>query len=95
MAEGRSQPGHLLCKGLAVIFDGFGSDVTAGRKNVAVLANVVDLGSLTETRNVLVFRRAFVPTPGVVGACDAGDVLVGQFAVYAICEGAQLAGIDE
>jgi len=34
-------------------------------------------------------------TPGMIGVRDPGDVCVRQFAVGAVDQGAQLAGIDE
>ena len=37
----------------------------------------------------------WVSTPGVVGACDLGEVVVGQFAVHAVDHRAELAGVDE
>ena len=46
-----------------------------------MLANVVELRGFAEARHVGVFTRVLVPTPGVVGAGDLGDVLVGQFTI--------------
>src|SRR2546428_12920119 len=48
LSQHRSEPLHLLLKWLAVVLDLLGSDVSARREHVAVLADVVELGGLAE-----------------------------------------------
>ena len=50
---------------------------------------------LAEAGHVGVLARVLVAAPGVVGAGDLRDVLVGQLAVHAVDHRAQLAGVDE
>ena len=70
------EAGHLVLEGYAVVRLGLGSDVPAGREDVAVLAYLFQRRTPAEAGNVLVFAGV-LPTasPGVVGVRDAGDVL--------------------
>ena len=56
LAQHCSKPLHLLVKRLAVILSGLGAYVTPEREHMAVLADVVKLRSLAETRDVLIER---------------------------------------
>ena len=50
---------------------------------------------LAEAGHVGVLARVLVAAPGVVGAGDLRDVVVGQLAVHAVDHRAELAGVDE
>ena len=60
---------------------------------MAVPAHLVEGGALAEAGDV--FVGVGTVAPRVVGAGDAGDVVVGQLAVGAVHHPAQLAGVDE
>ena len=60
-----------------------------------MLADVVDLGSFAEPGHVGVLARVPVAAPGVVGARDLGQVLVGQLAVYPVHHRTHLSRVDE
>ena len=86
---------HLLLKGRVVVFDFLGANVTAGGENVAVGCDFFQRGRFAEAGFVFINARIFLATPGVVGAGDLGDLLVGQFPVGAVDERSHLAGVDE
>ena len=97
LAQRRGEPLHLLLERLAVVFLRLGADVAAGREHVAVLADLLERARSCRSRA----RRRTAPAasllaaPGVIGAGDARDVLVGQLAVGAVDHAAELAGVDE
>ena len=91
---GRQAP-HLVLERFVVLGLGFRAHVAAGSEHVAVLADLVQAGRLAEAGDVLVGARLGLAAPGVVGAGDARDVRVRQFAVGAVHQLAQLAGVDE
>src|SRR3989442_1264226 len=95
LPQGRSQALHPLREGFVVLLRGFGAHVAAGRKHVAVLADVIERRRHAEPRHVGVRARLLVAAPGVVGARDLGDVLVGEFAVHTVYHRSKLTGIDE
>ena len=90
-----AEAGHLLREGLAVVRLRLGADVASGGEHVAVLAHLIERRALAETGDVGVLRRTLLPTPGVVGGGDAGDVVVAQFAVGAVHHIPELARVDE
>ena len=104
---------HLFLEGFAVVCDFLGTDVAAGREDVAVrgdlgggggFAEAGDVGILTQRRRgfeipfslcVSASLREIFPSPRMVGVHDLREVGVGQFAVDAVDEGAEFAGVDE
>jgi hypothetical protein len=50
---------------------------------------------VAEARHVLVLPGLFLAAPGVIGVGDLLDVFVGQFAVDAVHQCPQLAGVNE
>src|SRR5688572_12746014 len=81
LAQHRGEPLHLLLERLAVVLGGLGTDVPSGCEHMAMLADVIELCGLAETRHVGVLARVLVATPGVIGAGNLGKVVVSQLAV--------------
>src|SRR6266571_2193719 len=94
LAQRGGEPLHLLLERLAVVLLRLGTDVASGREHVAMLADPLQRGAVAEAGNVLVRARVLLAAPGMVGAGDAGDLLVRQLAVRAIYQPAELAGVD-
>ena len=99
------EAGHLLVEGLQVLRLGLGADVAAGSEDVAVLADLLQRRALAEAGDVgvaltLTLSReergiGSLSSPGVVGAGDAGEVILGQVSMGAVDHVAHLAGVDE
>ena len=60
-----------------------------------VLSHFFQQRALAEAEHIAVLARLLLATPGVVGVGDAGDVLVGEFAVGAVHQRPELAGVYE
>ena len=77
---------------------GFGADITARRQHMAVLADF--LQRRRPCRSPAHPRRRppspiGLPAPGVIGAGDPGDVLVGELPAGPVHHAPELAGVDE
>src|SRR3990172_1765598 len=94
--------GHLLFEGLAVILDRGCANVPTGSEDVAVMADLVQGGGFAEAGDIFIpltpalshTGRSFA-APSVVGVGDPGDIVIGQVAMDAIDQCAELAGVDE
>src|SRR5262245_45752086 len=91
-----SQAFHLVVERLTVVFNFGGSDVSPRCQDVGVVTDVFNRRRLAEPRYVLVLLLAIlVATPCVVGFGNAADVGVAEFAVDAVNQRSQPAGVDE
>src|SRR5439155_11786515 len=95
LAQRTSEVFHLLFEWLAVVLDGLRTHIPAGREDVTVLSDVIELRGNAEAGHVCVLARAFITAPGVVGAGDLCDICVAEFEVHAIYHRAELASVDE
>jgi len=89
------QPGHLVGEGLVVLFRRLGPDIAAGSQHMAVLADVVQRGSLAEARHICINTRFRFTAPRMISASDLIDIGVGEFFPCTVDHVAEFAGIDE
>ena len=109
-AQGGRQLGHFLLERLTVVFDLGCADIAARGENVIMPAYVVGRCGFAETGDILVGANLcvrlrigadtqvcpyIIAAPCVVGVGYLADVVVGQFSMNAVDQGAQLAGVDE
>lgn len=85
--------GHLFFEGDAVVFHVLGAHVATGGEDVAVALDLCQGGGFPPAGFVLVV--AVLVAPVVVDAGDGLDVCGGEFAVDAVDQAAQAAGVDE
>src|SRR5712691_10032508 len=83
LAQRGGEPFHLLLERLAVGLLRLSANVAAGREDVVVFADLLQRRALAEASDVFVLPRVLLPAPGVVGAGDAGDLVIRQLAVGA------------
>ena len=69
--------GHLLLERFAVVLLRCSADVPTGGEHMAVPSNLLQRRALAEARDVGILAGVLA-SPGVIGVCDAGDVLLGQ-----------------
>ena len=91
----RHESRHFFLEWLAVVLNFLRADIAAGRQHMTVRGDFGGDGGFAETRYVFVFARALFSTPCVIGGDDFLDVGVGQFAVDAVDERSEFAGVDE
>ena len=96
------EPRHLFLEGLTVALDFLGTDVAAGRQNVAVRGDFSGGGGFAEAGDLFVFRRiriesgvTLVAAPSMIGGRDSVQVGVSELTMNAVDESAKLSGVDE
>ena len=81
---------HLFLEGVAVVFDFLRADVAAGREDVTVCRDFGGGSGFAEAGDVFVFTSPFTSTPCMISRRDFLKINVGELAVDAIDEGAEL-----
>ena len=86
---------NFFCERFAVVFNIFRANVTSRRQHMAVAADFIEHDAFAEAGVSSYLPRAFVAAPCVVCPGNFCDVVVGQFAMDAINQRAEFAGINE
>ena len=86
---------HFFGEGFAVALLLGGADVAAGGEDVAVFADFFFAGAFAKAGDVGVVAGGIDAAPGVVGAGDALDVVVGEFAAGALDKLPHATRVDE
>ena len=86
---------HLLGEWLAVILNILRTDIPTRGQHKAVLFDLGESRTLAEARHILVFASILLATPRVIGACNLLNVLIGQFPVDTVNQGAHFTGVNE
>src|SRR3990172_2822758 len=94
LAQRRGEPAHLFVEWLGVLLNVRGADVAARGEDMAVSADLVDRCGPAAAGGAGVLAGALIAAPGVVGAGDPGDIVVGELAVGSIDQRAHLPGVD-
>src|SRR5450755_733872 len=86
---------HLLLKHFPILLNILRAHVASGGQHIIMGSDLVEGRALAEAGDVLVGASVLLAAPGVVGACHALYLFVGELAVRAIGQVAQLAHIDK
>src|SRR5690554_980409 len=87
-----SQPRHLLCKRLPIVFLLLSTHVTPRCQHKIMLLDLLQAGGFTEAGDILI---ALATLPSMKSIGDLGDVVVGEVPQYPVPHEAQVTGIDK
>src|SRR6266508_1434179 len=89
------EPCDLLVEWFAVALYILGSDVATRRQDIPVVRNFLSCDRCAEARDVCVRLHSALAAPGVVGASDTCDVLIGKLAMHPAHHSSELACVDK